>query len=71
MGHCSQGVALGWYGAGALPLIPPLAEQRRIVAKVDQLKHLVDQLETQLAASCAAVECCMDNAKDTDTLRML
>jgi type I restriction enzyme, S subunit len=31
--------------------IPPLAEQRRIVAKVDQLMALVDQLETQLAAS--------------------
>lgn len=29
----------------------PLAEQRQIVAKVDQLMALVDQLETQLAAS--------------------
>ena len=34
-----------------LPL-PPLAEQRRIVAKVDQLMVLVDQLETQIADSC-------------------
>jgi type I restriction enzyme, S subunit len=34
----------------AIPF-PPLAEQRRIVAKVDQLMALVDQLETQLAAS--------------------
>lgn len=31
--------------------IPPLAEQRRIVAIVDQLMNLVDQLETLLAAS--------------------
>ena len=31
--------------------IPPLAEQRRIVAKVEQLMALVDALETQIAAS--------------------
>ena len=37
---------------GLLPVpLPPLAEQRRIVAKVDQLMALVDQLEKQLAAS--------------------
>ena len=33
--------------------LPPLAEQRRIVAKVEQLMALVDELETQLAASRA------------------
>jgi type I restriction enzyme S subunit len=39
--------------AGAKFYLPPLAEQRRIVAKVDQLMTLVDALETQLAASRA------------------
>ena len=33
--------------------LPPVAEQRRIVAKVEQLMALVDALETQLAASRA------------------
>ncbi|MBK8870918.1 MAG: restriction endonuclease subunit S [Elusimicrobia bacterium] len=33
--------------------LPPFAEQRRIVAKVDQLMALVDQLETQLITSRA------------------
>lgn len=33
--------------------LPPLAEQRRIVAKVEQLMALVDAMETQLAASRA------------------
>lgn len=36
-----------------LPL-PPVAEQRRIAAKVDQLMALVDELETQVAASRGA-----------------
>jgi type I restriction enzyme, S subunit len=40
--------------------IPPLAEQRRIVAKVDQLLAVVDQLETQLAASRTTAEKLMD-----------
>lgn len=38
--------------AASIP-IPPLAEQRRIVAKVEQLMALVEALETQLAASRA------------------
>ena len=33
---------------------PPLAEQRRIVAKVEQLMALVDALEQQIAASRTA-----------------
>jgi type I restriction enzyme, S subunit len=40
--------------------VPPLAEQRRIVAKVDQLMALVDQLETQLAASRATAQNLLD-----------
>lgn len=52
----SWGVAPGWNEAGALPLVfhttsllSPLAEPRRIVAKVEQLMTSVDALETQLA----------------------
>lgn len=36
--------------------VPPIAEQHRIVAKVEQLMALVDQLETQLTASSTTAE---------------
>lgn len=40
-----------------LPIpLPPLAEQRRIVAKVNQLMAMVDTLEAQLAASGATAD---------------
>lgn len=41
-------------------VLPPLAEQRRIVAKVDQLMALVDQLEAQLAESKAKAQKLLD-----------
>jgi type I restriction enzyme S subunit len=44
------GLSAGKLKTVRLPL-PPLAEQRRIVAKVDQLMAMVDQLEAQLAAA--------------------
>jgi type I restriction enzyme, S subunit len=43
-------VSLGYLRNYLFPL-PPLAEQRRIVAKVDQLTVLVDALESQLATA--------------------
>ncbi|MEY4704020.1 MAG: type restriction enzyme EcoKI specificity protein [Nitrospirota bacterium] len=52
-------LAMGTYAAAKVPF-PPLAEQRRIVAKVDQLMALVDQLETQLVASRATAEKLME-----------
>jgi type I restriction enzyme S subunit len=41
-------------------MLPPLAEQRRIVAKVEQLMALVDALETQLSASRATAKNLLD-----------
>jgi len=51
-GIAYEGLNLGLLRDFFVP-IPPLAEQRRIVAKVEQLMALVDALETQLAASRA------------------
>ncbi len=41
-------------------VLPPLAKQRRIVAKVDELMALVDELEEQLATSHAVGEKLLD-----------
>jgi type I restriction enzyme, S subunit len=44
-----------------LPIpVPPLAEQRRIVTKVDQLMALVDELETYLASAHTTAEKLME-----------
>jgi type I restriction enzyme S subunit len=55
VGATRQALTKGMIERFEIPL-PPLAEQRRIVAKVDQLMALVDQLEAQLAASRATAE---------------
>ncbi len=48
---------LGLKAMNYFPLpLPPLAEQRRIVAKVDQFMALVDELENHLAASRATAK---------------
>lgn len=49
------GLSAGKLKTVEIPL-PPLAEQRRIVAKVDELLALVDELETHLAASQAVAQ---------------
>ena len=48
--------------------VPPLAEQHRIVAKVDQLMALVDELETQLAASRTTASKLLDSVVSELTL---
>ncbi len=48
----NDNISMGDIKGFMIPL-PPLAEQRRIVEKVEQLMALVDALETQLAASRA------------------
>lgn len=49
--QCGQANFNGTKLASTIVPIPPLAEQRRIVAKVDELMALVDALETQLATA--------------------
>jgi type I restriction enzyme S subunit len=44
------GVSAGRLKTVEIPL-PPLAEQRRIVAKIDQLIAIVDRLEAHIGAS--------------------
>ncbi|MFZ4774807.1 MAG: restriction endonuclease subunit S, partial [Terrimicrobiaceae bacterium] len=51
--QCGQANFNGTKLASTVVPLPPLAEQRRIVTKVDQLMALVDALETQLTASRA------------------
>jgi type I restriction enzyme S subunit len=58
--QCGQANFNGTKLAHTLVPIPPLAEQRRIVAKVEQLMALVDALETQLTASRATAKNLLD-----------
>jgi type I restriction enzyme S subunit len=60
-GIAYEGLNLGLLREFQIP-IPPLAEQHRIVSKIDQLMALVDKLEAQLTASRSAAEKLMDAA---------
>lgn len=59
VGATVQHLRVGGVETMLIPL-PPLAEQRRIVAKVDQLMARVDELEAQLAASRVAAKDLLD-----------
>jgi type I restriction enzyme, S subunit len=59
LGVAQQKVSLGRFRCIAVPL-PPLAEQCRIVNRVDQLMGLVDQLGAQITASRTAAEKLME-----------
>ncbi len=49
--------------------LPPLAEQRRIVAKVDALMALVDTLETQIATANTTATALLEAAVSELTAR--
>lgn len=58
--QCGQANFNGTKLASVVVPVPPLAEQRRIVAKVDELMALVDALEAQLATARTTAERLME-----------
>ena len=58
--QCGQANFNGTKLASTVVPVPPLAEQRRIVEKVDELMGLVDQLEEQLQASHEIAPCLVE-----------